>query len=547
VPSSSTLRRLCSTALAILGTLLLVATTVRQAHADEPERSSRDRFYLLTFDRYGQLSNPYERELALKELKADPDVSRILIIAYGWANDGDASLGAYRELIDDLLLQERAATGAGRTVIFGIGWDSSQTGFRKLANDLVPLPVVADAVAFVPDRVLFPFSFWSKAAMADRIGFGGLRQALNEILGAAYPDPKQHPPIYLIGHSFGTRILSGLIKNQFGLIRAGTEPFDGAEHVRGALWIQPALVAPNLPYTVDYPLILTQNEHDHANGILFPIANVFVNAYAFTMFEGVIQNRLFDAFEGAADTARGSVVKAGSSLLERTWGSSETDAKDTEAGRNTSDSGDSTADDAGNPVPLPARAYRATRRTGAELLAIPAALAFSIAATPIQYLYTQWDGLRRSPVDHVMDTLAQVPILEIGTDALGRAIGRDVPWGRASKGFLALGGLHESMGRVVYPTIGGVSVPAPISYKTFRADADPSGCGSMRCTGVQVIDLSDEIGRGLVGELRDPLVLYSIGWFDPIGMHERTRDPEIRWLISHLLEPALTTADQQTP
>ena len=111
-------------------------------------------FYLLSFDRYGRLTNPYELDIAMSELTAHREVERIAIVAYGWANDGEASLGAYEALLHGILEEL-----PGKTAIIGIGWDSSQTGIRKLLNDVVPLPVLADSAAAIPDRVLFPLSF----------------------------------------------------------------------------------------------------------------------------------------------------------------------------------------------------------------------------------------------------------------------------------------------------------------------------------------------------------------------------------------------------
>ena len=37
---------------------------------------------------------------------------------------------------------------------------------------------------------------------------------------------------------------------------------------------------------------MTQRRHDHANAALFPIANLAINAYSFTSFEGIFRHRL---------------------------------------------------------------------------------------------------------------------------------------------------------------------------------------------------------------------------------------------------------------
>ncbi len=537
------IRRVC---LALFAGLALVCGQ-NSASADE----GKLRFYLMSFDRFGQLSSPYERDLAIRELQSDSNVRRILLIAYGWANDGESSLGAYTELVDDLLARIDTGSDDGDTVIFGIGWDSSQTGFRKLFNDLVPLPVIADAAAVAPDRLLFPFSFWSKAAMADRIGFGGLRRTLNQILGTVYPPGTPHPPIYLVGHSFGTRVLSGLLKNRVGMLRVGRERFRSTEHVAGALFIQPSLVLSNLPVDPPFPVIVTQNEHDHANGILFPLGNLLVNSYVFTTFEGLLQYRLFSAFEGAAGSARDTVLQASSMLLpignsDRTKDSDlPQDAESPESSglphEATSPNGASEPREPAvtrGPEPAAAlgtRAYGATRRTSGELLAIPIAVGFSLVATPIQYAYTQAVGIASNPVDHTMDSLAQLPLIELGVDALSHLLGRERPWGRASKGIFTLGGLHESAGRLLAPSFGSSPLPVATSYRTFEAGADGAPCGLSRCIGIQFVDLSDEIGQGLFGDLRNPWIRYSIGWLDPVGMHSQTRESEIRSLLGRLL------------
>jgi hypothetical protein len=70
----------------------------------------------------------------------------------------------------------------------------------------------------------------AEAAQADRIGLGGLRTALNEIF-SVYEDGGAHPEIYLIGHSFGTRIISGLMESSLALIRERQDkPGEGGPH-----------------------------------------------------------------------------------------------------------------------------------------------------------------------------------------------------------------------------------------------------------------------------------------------------------------------------
>lgn len=502
------------TAIALACALLALGTP---AQAEEPELHG---FYQLSFDRYGRLTNPYELDIAVAELHAHPEVERIAIVAYGWDNDGEASLGAYDALLHGILEQL-----PGRTAVIGIAWDSSQTGIRKLLNDLVPLPVVADSIAAVPDRVLFPLSFWSKAAMADRIGFGGLRGALNELFGKAYPEGMRHPDLYLIGHSFGTRILCALLTDKLGIQKVGAAPFASQPHVRGALLIQPALAAANLPPDPTFPIMITQSEHDHANGFLFPIANVIVNAYSFTATEAVIQQRLFAPVEKTAKSAaKGAGNVLGRRSDEATIPAEEPEQKPGTARRIL------------RPLQFPAQAYRATKRTSSELLGIPGAALFSLVAAPVQYAYAQGVGLATHPVDHVMDTLAQLPGVEVAVSLTGQALGREVPWGRRSKGFLALGGLHESLGRLATPAWPGKTPYAWYTLKTLEAAPQAGAdCALPSCTGVLLVDVSDDVGGGWYGDLRNPWINGTVGWLDPIGTHSVYADPQIVGLLTRLI------------
>jgi hypothetical protein len=521
-------------------------------------------FYLLSFDRYGRLTNPYELDLAVLELRAHAEVERIVIVAYGWANDGEASLGGYQTLLSGIVEQL-----PGRTAIIGVGWDSSQTGIRKLFNDLIPLPVVADAVAVVPDRVLFPLSFWSKAAMADRIGYGGLRTALNQLFALAYPPGSGHPDLYLVGHSFGTRIMCGLLIDELAYQKVGAAPFESRARVRGALLIQPALAAANLPTQgIDFPLVVTQSENDRANSFLFPVANLFINSFSFTAAEALIQQRLFAPVEQTAQLAAegaSDVVEAGGKLLGVDVGEDESEAEVAakQAAPREPDmppvSAPGRADTARpirKPLEFPAQAYRATRRTGSELLGIPAAFAFSVLTAPVQYVYAQGKGLATHPIDHVMDTLAQLPGVEILVSGVGRATQREIPWGRRSKGFFGLGSLHESVGRLSMPAWP-IRVPSEDDAHTLAQlgppPADPDACPFPSCDGVVLVDLTDDVGGGLFGDLRNPWIGMTVGWFDLTGTHSAYADPKITGLLLRVMrvdgstEPAAASASAPAP
>ena len=477
--------------------------------------------YLLQFNRWGDLINPAERDLAIEQLRGNPQVDRILIISYGWANDGEASYATYRRMLADLASGVERLSRPGRTAIIAVGWDSSQTGFRKLFNDLLPLPFVADTLAYLPDKILFPVSFWSKAAMADRIGFGGLRSALNRILKEAYPDPESHPEILLIGHSFGTRVVSGLLQDRMGLLPVRGEAFEAAPHVTGAILTQPAAVLWNLHERAEYPILVTQSRHDHANGLLFPLANVVVNAYSFTTFEGLFEHRVFEYVENTIQrTAEGvgGIVTAPLPGIEFPRRRPKPEAENEEDGR------------------LSRFRYLA-RRSLAELVSIPAAVAFTLVSTPLNYAYAQTYGLVTHPIDHLMDTFAQLPIIEVPVYALDRALDRQTPWGSRSKGFFDLGSLHESIGRAVTPRIYPRSLPQVYTPAELEEIAAQGGsCPLPTCQGVFAVDASNLIRRGTFGQdLEQPWVDFTIGWFDPIGAHADYRNPDVVRLMRLLV------------
>jgi hypothetical protein len=111
-----------------------------------------------------------------------------------------------------------------------------------------------------------------------------------------------------------------------------------------------------------------------------------------------------------------------------------------------------------------------------------------------------------------MDTLAQLPLVEISVDGLGRLVGKEVPWGRRSKGFFTLGSIHEGMGRLSPPL---ALYPDPKVYDPRDLDALESVP-----SGVFVVDASELINEGSFGQdLSNPLVDYTLGWLDPLGAH----------------------------
>jgi hypothetical protein len=462
-----------------------------------------DHLYILTFNAWGELLSPGERDLAIEQLGRDRSVQRIIIFSYGWGHDGEASYADYRAMLAAIDHNLPAGHVRPRVAVIGVGWDSSQTGFRKLFNAIIPLPGLANALAWPLDTLFFPISFWSKAAQADRIGLGGLRTALNQIF-SVYEDGDAHPEIYLIGHSFGTRIVSGLMKGSLGPVDVSANAFRSASHVRGALLFQPALVGANLDQGAEYPILVTMSEHDHAVGFLYPVANVPLNAFGFTVFEALVQRLLLQPVQRGVESVQRGVKTTASTVTDVITaplpGESEPEAE-------------AEAEPGEAPEPsMVERTVHKTRRTLGELLALPVNLGFTLVTLPLDYLYIQTKGLVAHPVDHVMDTLAQLPLVEIPVDGLGKLVGKEVPWGRRSKGLFTLGSIHEGMGRL----------SPPLALYTDPDVYTPDDLDALESipSGVFVVDASELINEGSFGQdLSNPLVGYTLGWLDPLGAH----------------------------
>ncbi len=293
--------------LTVLASGLALLTPAPGVRAQERD-SGIEHLYILNFNSWGELMSPGERDLAIEQLGRRSDIERIVIFSYGWGYDGESSYSDYRAMMREIEGNLPKDYEQPRVAVIGIGWDSSQTGFRKLFNAIIPLPGIANVLAWPLDTILFPISFWSKAAQADRIGLGGLRETLNQIF-AVYEGADHHPDIYLIGHSFGTRIISGLMKDSMGPVRVGSIPFSAAPHVKGAVLFQPALVGGNLDLDAEYPILVTMSMHDHALGFLYPIANVPLNAVGFTLFEAIVQRALLEPVQRGVERTT-SVVTA---------------------------------------------------------------------------------------------------------------------------------------------------------------------------------------------------------------------------------------------
>ena len=484
-------------AITLLLPVLLIANSARAAPPAPIEH-----MYILSFNSSGELTSPGELELAVQELEKAP-VDRVLIFSYGWGTDGEQSYAEYRKIVGAIYANVPAEERKRNLAVIAVGWDSSQTGFKKLFNNILPLPLLANGLAWLPDRVLFPISFWSKAAQADRIGFGGLRTALNRVF-KVWEGRDPHPDVILVGHSFGTRVLSALMVNKLGLIRVGGEEFDGASHVAGAAMMQPALVSANLDHGAGYPVLVTMSRHDRALGFLYPIANLPLNAYGFTLFEAFVQRWVFRPVEATASAAGSRIPGRGQKAEQET--------------------------DPATPIRheqgTVGATFSRTKRMLGEIIAIPLSLAFTLATVPISYVYVQTRGLVTRPVGHLADTLAQIPIVEIPVEGTARLLGMQVLPGQRSRGLFTLGPIHDALGRMEVDRL--LQQQDPI---LFPSDLD----GRRPPDGVTIVDSSNIIKRGMFGvNYENPLADWTLGWLDPIGAHGDYTNEEavhlMRWM-----------------
>lgn len=125
-------------------------------------------------------------------------------------------------------------------------------------------------------------SYWTMKKRARTIGEGGMHEFLKNMQTAT---PDSRASIHLMGHSFGTIVVSGMLGgpnasgklprpvDSVALVQgavslwcyAGKIPFDGA----GTGYFSPILA----DQKVRGPIVTTQSTHDQAVGILYPLAS----------------------------------------------------------------------------------------------------------------------------------------------------------------------------------------------------------------------------------------------------------------------------------
>ncbi len=453
--------------------------------------------YFLDFNTDGRLTSGSEVQRFAADAKARRDnghpVRKIAIVSFGWGLSREESVTDYLQYVRYYLkaagdkfqslgdpesaLTEAETEIADDWAIVCVSWDSSQHAIESAIESFIPSPSFARCLSFVPDYMLFPVTFWSKAGLADRIGYGSLRDAVEVMLDESF-EPADVPDLYLVGHSLGCRILSGFVKTSLGAVELPqSAKFQYLDSVQGGVFVLPALVPLNLPTEPNYPLVIAQSEHDYANSFLYPVANVPLNAYTSTGAEGIPW----------VTTKRSSQQSPGA-------------------------------------------------RRFIDWAKLPFSFVLSLIMTPLNYGYTQVREVATRHVHYVPETLAHVPIVNIPVHlideyVMGGVFDAKQDWGRYHRGAFNLGAVHQSAATEATAAIGA-------SWEV--ADSEPLS-GALSASrqfgpGVHYVDCSDVIRSGWHGlDLANPWVGLTVGALDPIGAHMEYRRPEIMHLIYRVL------------
>jgi hypothetical protein len=253
---------------------------------------------------------------------------------------------------------------------------------------------------------------------------------------------------------------------------------------------------------------------------MYPIANVIRNSFGFTLFESFLERNLFDPLEKGVGATSALVTGSVTTVLPIGSGEPPRAGESPPADEPTSPPLQP------EPEPVTSQARRYTRRTLAEVMAIPLSIGLTIIVTPIDYAYIQARGLATRPFSHLMDSLAQLPLLEIPVAGASRLFRPENPWGRRGKGIFTLGPLHEGMGRMYTPELlRRESVPVYSIRELQGMDAAPKG--------VFVVDTSSIVKKGAFGmDLSKPWFDFTLAWLDPIGAHSDFTNKQIMDLLS---------------
>jgi hypothetical protein len=463
--------------------------------------------YALEYDSDGNLTNPLEVTRAIDDLK-NGAYKKILIVSTGWGHRKDVAIQDYLHLIYSYLqavendfkddeycnlrphITDKQKDILKDWAIILVAWDSQATGINGTVRDVFPINSLSNFVTAIPEYGLFPLTYWSKAKLADMIGLNGLRQTIRHIVTSVYgEDPKGQPGIYVIGHSFGARVVNALMQQQrevFSFLRIDNSKLN----FKAALYILPAISNINimmlennkhesqasLPIESDIPVVVVQSRYDHGNSFLYPIANMISKSFCYTSYEMGLSGL-------KADNTKADVIRYFVNLLE---------------------------------IPLCA--------INTALLEV------------FDYPYGIFKQVTTRHINIIPDTLAQIPIVQQLVRGLSYLLdenfGTNLEWGQYHKGFLELGVLTtESAARIGVP-----NHPEPVSLDCLIGEKNGEGCRFDMKNNIRIVDASKYLSRSWAGyDMSNPFFDATLGWVDPIGSHTTFDNSYIFKLIHNFL------------
>jgi hypothetical protein len=457
-----------------------------------PESNLHRHTYVLQFDYNGKLMNFSTLLRAVHEINAartnGTPFQRIAVVSYGWSYDVDTGESDYYNFLTNYdtytIRTYKPLTNPVETAVICVAWPSGVSGVGKAVSDVIPGNALASYLA-IPLEAVFPLSVWSKASLADRVGYGDLKNSLDYLYEHVIENapPKDQPEIYLFGHSFGCRVLSAslrrngppapLLSPSHIMTRTG-RPSPGRgfrSHVNGAMFVEPALTEGNLPAAEDcatFPLLVIQSRHDHLNSLLYPLANLPLNTYIASEYENwLIQSR--------------------------------------------------------SPM----------AQFGVDFLHLPYVLAASAVSWPWSYVEGQGRELADPAnwnwrTNLLTDSLKQLPVLDAALqEGLGNA--------SYHKGAFNLGSLHESAARLVRET--GRDVPIWLDQIVSTNGGESNLTLKL---GINFVNAQEVVSRSLFStglDYNSKFADYTVGWLDPVGSHDDTRP--------HRLMPCVTNFSPQ--
>ena len=455
-------------------------------------------FYPLQFDRNGKLMNYTTLIRATREIDASwhtnlfscgghscavsKPINKIIVASFGWNHTHAEAEKSYKDWFDRYF-EANGLTGDRLTngwAVFCVSWDSTPTGLKTFLNDYLVSPKVSDFLAAAPDKISVPVTFWAKSALADRIGYHDLKFAVEYIYENGYDDEtRPHADIYLLGHSFGCRVLSGVANTRklFNSDNGGKEfKFQTDNAIKAGVFIQPALAALNLPSTekMKYPLIITQSRHDHLNSLLFPIGSIVINPAVSTAFE----TAKFGSHPLFTPGTNHFLTVGAPNLLTNTIAKNTTlEEKEITRGRT-----------------FRRETGQYLNELGTEFWRLPYSLAISPFCLTSGYIKSQRDELKgKNWRRYVPNTLAQLPGVEVPVQLLGL--------NDHHKGALNFGSLNESVARTTFDKVNMLTLTPP---------TEP---------GIHFENGEKEIRHGIFEDYQKEMWDFTVGWVDPLGAH----------------------------